>query len=180
MAQVNFDALDLPLGTPAITAKVKRISPVIDSKTGTFKTTLEIDNTSGLLKPGMFGRFNVIYGEHKDVMTVPRTAIQDLDGEQSVFTIMNDKAVKVIVTTAYENNGNTEITSGLNNDQAVVILGQAGLRVGSKVQVSEGPNPRTDEYQAELDKEAAEKAKADAEKSGDKKAGGSANQNSGA
>ena len=92
MAQVNFDALDLPLGTPAITAKVKRISPVIDSKTGTFKTTLEIDNTSGLLKPGMFGRFNVIYGEHKDAMTVPRTAIQDLDGEQSVFTIMNDKA----------------------------------------------------------------------------------------
>ena len=180
MAQVNFDALDLPLGTPAITAKVKRISPVIDSKTGTFKTTLEIDNTSGLLKPGMFGRFNVIYGEHKDAMTVPRTAIQDLDGEQSVFTIMNDKAVKVIVTTAYENNGNTEITSGLNSDQAVVVLGQAGLRVGSKVQVSEGPNPRTDEYQAELDKEAAEKAKADAEETGDKNAGGSSNKDSGA
>ena len=179
MAQVNFDALDLPVGTPAITAKVKRISPVIDSKTGTFKTTLEIDNTSGLLKPGMFGRFNVIYGEHTDAMTVPRSSIQDLDGEQSVFTIMNDKAVKVVVTTAYENNGNTEITSGLNSDQAVVVLGQAGLRVGSKVQVSEGPNPRTEEYQTELD----EKAKADtkkAEESGEKNADDAANKDSGA
>jgi len=179
MAQVSFDALDLPVDAPAITAKVKRISPVIDSKTGTFKTTLEIDNSSGILKPGMFGRFNVIYGEHKDVMTVPRTAIQDLDGVQSVYTVLNDKAVKVIITTGYENDGNTEITSGLNSDQAVVTLGQAGLRIGSKVQVSEGPNPRTPEYQAELDKKEAEKTKETSEDSGDESAD-AANKDSGA
>jgi len=178
IAQVNFDALDLPEDQKKITAKVKRISPVIDSKTGTFKTTLEIDNTSGLLKPGMFGRFNVIYGEHKDVMTIPRSAIQDLDGEESVYAIMNDKAVRLIVTTGYENDGNTEITSGLSNEHAVVVLGQAGLRAGSKVFVSEGPNPRTDEYQAELDKKAAEDAK-NADESGDKNAQDAANKDSG-
>ena len=157
VAQVRFDAIQLPNGQKTIPAKVKRISPVIDSKTGTFKTTLEIDNSSDLLKPGMFGRFNIVYGERKDVMTVPRTAIQDLDGEQSVYTVQNDKTVKVIITTGYENDGKTEISSGLNADQAVVILGQAGLRIGSKVFVTEGPNPRTPEYQAELDKKEAEK-----------------------
>ena len=158
-AQVRFDAIQLPDGQKSISAKVKRISPVVDSKTGTFKTTLEIDNSSDLLKPGMFGRFNIVYDERKDVMTVPRTAIQDLDGEQSVYTVQNDKTVKVIVTTGYENEGKTEIISGLNADQAVVILGQDGLRVGSKVLVTEGPNPRTPEYQAELDKKEAEKEK---------------------
>ena len=179
MAQVKFDALELPTKASTINAKVKRISPVIDSKTGTFKVTLEIDNSSGLLKPGMFGRFNVIYGEHKDVMTVPRSAIQDVDGEQSVYTILNDKAVKVVITTGYENAGNTEVSSGLSNEQAVVTLGQAGLRVGSKVLVSEGPNPRTPEYQVELDKKAAEKAKEEAKDSGEKNAD-AANKDSGA
>jgi len=75
-AQVSFDAFQ---NGQAITAKIKRISPVIDSKTGTFKTTLEIDNQSGNLKPGMFGRFNVVFGEHTDVMTLPRTAILEVD-----------------------------------------------------------------------------------------------------
>ena len=90
IAQVRFDAINTSNGLNTVQAKVKRISPIIDSKTGTFKATLEIENLNATLKPGMFGRFNVIFDEHKDVMTIPRTAIQDLDGEQSVYTIMNE------------------------------------------------------------------------------------------
>jgi len=170
VAQVKFDALTSDTKNPLI-AKIKRVSPVIDSSTGTFKTTLELDNAEGLLKPGMFGRFNVVFGEHKDVMTVPRTAITELDGERSVYYVIDDKAKKALLETGYENDGLVEIISGLDGTEAVVTLGQAGLRIGSKVNVVTGPNPHTPEYKLELEKLAKEKAQQDQKNSDDKNAG---------
>lgn len=158
-AQVNFDAFQ---DGQVLNAKIKRISPVIDSKTGTFKTTLELDNKDGHLKPGMFGRFKVVFDEHANVMTLPRTAIIEVDNERSVYHIIDDQAKKLIINTGYENDGLVEIMDGLNGDEAVVIQGQAGLRIGSKVNVVKGPNPRTPEYQAELDKKEKEKAEKEA------------------
>ncbi|NNM13062.1 MAG: efflux RND transporter periplasmic adaptor subunit [Gammaproteobacteria bacterium] len=173
-AKVSFDALQTEDQTPII-ASIKRISPVIDSKTGTFKTTLELDNSAGFFKPGMFGRFNVVFGEHANVMTLPRNAILELDSERSVFHIVDDKAKKIAIQTGYENNGVVEITSGLTGDEAVVILGQAGLRVGSKVNVVKGPNPRTPEYQAELDKLSKEKSDNEVQETASDTDGGDSN-----
>jgi len=75
-AQVSFDAVNTK---DNLNASIKRISPVIDSQTGTFKTTLELDNKDGSLKPGMFGRFNVVFDKRDNVLTLTRSAIQDLD-----------------------------------------------------------------------------------------------------
>jgi len=155
-AQVNFDALP---GSQHLEAKIKRISPVIDAKTGTFKTTLEINNKEGFLKPGMFGRFRVVFDERADVMTLPRTAIIEIDSERSIFHVVNDQAKKIVITTGFENDGIVEVLSGLDGTEAIVTLGQAGLRANTKVNVVTGPNPRTPEYQAELDKQEAEEAK---------------------
>lgn len=159
-ARVSFDALQSVNAQP-VYAVVKRVSPVIDAKTGTFKSTLELDNSGGNLKPGMFGRFNVVFNEHANVMTLPRTAIMELDSERSVFHVIDDKAKKIIVETGYENDGRIEILSGLTGEEAIVTMGQAGLRIGSKVNVVDGPNPRTPEYLAELEK--LEKEKRDKE-----------------
>ncbi|HET9483062.1 MAG TPA: efflux RND transporter periplasmic adaptor subunit [Xanthomonadales bacterium] len=70
--------------------KVARVSPVVDSATGTFRVTTEFHDETGALKPGMFGRIDVVYDERLDALTIPREALIDEDGETSVFVVEID------------------------------------------------------------------------------------------
>ena len=116
-------------------ATVARISPVIDPGTGTFKITVEVSDPTRRLKPGMFGRINIVYDMHPQALQVPRSAIIDEAGETSVFVVENAKAVRRIITTGYANNGNIEIVAGLTGSEKIVVVGQTGLRDGSKVSI---------------------------------------------
>ena len=116
-------------------ATVARISPVIDPATGTFKITVEVSDPSRRLKPGMFGRINIVYDMHPQALQVPRSAIIDEAGETSVFIIEDEKAVRRSIKTGYANSGRIEILDGLTGSEMIVIVGQAGLREGSKVAV---------------------------------------------
>lgn len=116
-------------------ATVARISPVIDPGTGTFKITVEVSDPTRRLKPGMFGRINIVYDMHPQALQVPRSAIIDEAGETSVFVVEDAKAVRRIITTGYANNGNIEIVAGLTGSEKIVVVGQTGLRDGSKVSI---------------------------------------------
>jgi membrane fusion protein, multidrug efflux system len=85
----------------AFDGRIQRISPVVDSATGTFRVTCEFRDDSGRLKSGMFGRLEVIYAQHQDVPTIPRAALVEEDGETAVFVVISgadaaaaDKAAK--------------------------------------------------------------------------------------
>ncbi len=116
-------------------ATVARISPVVDPGTGTFKITVEVSDPTRRLKPGMFSRINIVYDMHPQALQVPRSAIIDEAGETSVFIVEDAKAVRRIITTGYANNGNIEIVAGLTGSEKIVVVGQAGLRDGSKVSI---------------------------------------------
>ena len=116
-------------------ATVARISPVVDPGTGTFKITVEVSDPTRRLKPGMFGRINIVYDMHPQALQVPRSAIIDEAGETSVFVVEDAKAVRRIITTGYANNGNIEIVAGLTGSEKIVVVGQTGLRDGSKVSI---------------------------------------------
>ena len=116
-------------------AIVARISPVVDPGTGTFKITVEVSDPSRRLKPGMFGRINIVYDMHAQALQVPRSAIIDEAGETSVFVVEDEKAVRRIIETGYANNGQIEIVAGLTGSEKIVVVGQAGLRDGSKVSI---------------------------------------------
>ena len=116
-------------------ATVARISPVVDPDTGTFKITIEVSDPTRRLKPGMFGRINIVYDMHPQALQVPRSAIIDEAGETSVFIVEDGKAVRRPITTGYANNGYIEIVDGLTGSEKLVVVGQAGLRDGSKVSI---------------------------------------------
>ncbi len=67
---------------------IQRISPVVDSATGTFRVTCEFRDDSGRLKSGMFGRLEIVYAKHDDVLTIPRAALVEEDGETAVFVVV--------------------------------------------------------------------------------------------
>jgi membrane fusion protein (multidrug efflux system) len=132
---IDIDAL----AGQRIIAAVTRISPVVDPETGTFKITIEIRDEARRIKPGMFGRMSIVYDVHENVLQVPRSAIVEEMGNQTVFVIEDGKAVRRIVQTGYGQDGMIEVADGLSDDDAVVTVGQIGLKPDAKVSVINAP-----------------------------------------
>lgn len=72
----------------AFEGRIQRISPVVDSATGTFRVTCEFHDKTKQLKSGMFGRLEITFAKHDDVLTIPRTALIEEDGETAVFVVV--------------------------------------------------------------------------------------------
>lgn len=120
-------------------AEIVRLSPTIDRQNGTFRATAFIDNTSGRLAPGMFARFSIEYERHVDALTVPVSALVVEDEKVSVYVAENDEAVLREIAVGIEADGVIEVTAGLSEDDAVVVVGQGALRDGSRILARSGP-----------------------------------------
>lgn len=117
---------------------VLRISPVVDPATGTFKVTAEINDDSGRVKPGLFGRVRIIYDSRDSVALVAKNAVLSEDGRHAVFVVNDDQTVeRKEIEVGYEESGMMEVTAGLNPGDTVVTAGKGSLRDGAKVEVVE-------------------------------------------
>jgi membrane fusion protein (multidrug efflux system) len=113
----------------------------VDPQTGTFRAEVEVPDPTRRLKPGMFARANVVYEKRDNALQLPRSAILDADGEQSVFVVVGAKAEQRRIETGLVNNGWVEVVKGLKGDERVVVVGQAGLKTGTVVKVVDDPAP---------------------------------------
>ena len=116
-------------------ASILRISPVVDPETGTFKVTLAVKDQTQRLKPGMFGRFQIVYDKRENVLLVPRMAVLEDEVRKSVFVVEDGLARRRSVQTGYSMGENIEVTDGLTGDETVITLGQTGLKDGAEVTV---------------------------------------------
>ncbi|MEL7310178.1 MAG: efflux RND transporter periplasmic adaptor subunit [Pseudomonadota bacterium] len=120
---------------------IARISPTVDAESGTFKATVEIEDDSGRLKPGMFGRFAVIYDRQVDALLLPQDALIETQSGKIVYIVDAGVAKRVGVTTGYSWENDVAVLDGLSDGARVVVVGQAALRDGSKVRVIGDPEP---------------------------------------
>ena len=114
---------------------IERISPVVDPNSGTFKVTIEVHDPQRNLKPGMFGRVQIMYDEHKNTLMIPKEAIISEDRETSVFVVRDTAAYRQTVSVGYSNSTHTEILEGLKNGDSVVTIGQNSLKDSSRIQI---------------------------------------------
>ena len=109
-------------------ATVLRIAPLVDSKLGTFKVTLTIDNQENTLKPGMFARVALLLDSKQGVTLVPENAVIKKDGKATLFVAQNDRAKKLEVETGYTQDGWVEVITPIPNEDGVITVGQHGLK----------------------------------------------------
>lgn len=114
---------------------IDRISPVVDPQSGTFKVTAIVRDPGNKLKPGMFGRVNIIYDVHAKTLLVPKEAVMTEDKESSVFVIQDTIAFRRMVKIGYINTTHLEITDGLQVGDTIVTIGQASLKDSARVEV---------------------------------------------
>ena len=116
------------------TGVVDRISPVVDAGSGTFRVVGAFDGKSGL-RPGMFGRINVVHDQRADALTVPRAALLEENGTYAVYLVRDKKAVRTPVRLGYIDGELAEVLEGLDEGDSLVTAGKIAVRDGSAVQV---------------------------------------------
>lgn len=121
--------------------EVLRISPVVDAETGTFKVTVTFSDDSGRLRPGLFGRVQVVHDSRMNVPLVPQTALMSEDGEVAVFVARKQDggdgytAERRTVKTGYTGVAGVEILQGLGEGETVITAGKNSLRDGAAIRI---------------------------------------------
>ncbi len=118
--------------------KVDRVSPVMDSGSGTFRVVCKFENEPQL-RPGMFGRIEVVYDQRENALTVPRLALLEDEGEPAVYVVRGTTAHRVPVQLGYTNGEIAEIVAGVKEGDQIVTAGKVAIRDGSLVQVIGAP-----------------------------------------
>lgn len=119
----------------AFKGQILRVNPVVDAATGTVKVTVAMAGGQRELKPGMFGRVEVLYDRRESAVLVPKDAVLTEDAAQSVFVVDNGKAQRRPIKVGYSDSYNYEVVEGLKAGDQVVTTGQANLKDDAKVHV---------------------------------------------
>jgi multidrug efflux pump subunit AcrA (membrane-fusion protein) len=127
-------------GSREHTGRIARMSPTINERNRVLLVEADIPN-DGSLRAGAFARAVIETGQSALSATVPSSAIVTFAGLQKVLTIQAGKAVEKSVSTGRRTAEWTEILSGVNvGDQ--VVLAPGNLQSGQPVVIAgTGPAP---------------------------------------
>lgn len=117
--------------------KVERLYPTIDAATHTFKAEVVVPNADKVLRPGMYARVTVNFGDRKSVIVPDKCLVkQEGTGTRFIYVLKEDSTVSYLPVTVGRHMGTEyEIVSGLQDGDKVVVKGQAALKDGVKVNV---------------------------------------------
>ncbi len=121
----------------SFSGKVGRLYPTIDAVTHTFKAEVVVNNADKALRPGMYARVTVNFGDRRSVVVPDQCLVkQEGTGTRFIYVLQADGTVSYVpVKTGRHMGTEYEITEGLSDGQTVVVKGQAALKDGVKVNV---------------------------------------------
>lgn len=111
-------------------------SPV--QQLGLYGVTISVPAEVSGLMVGMFADVTFHTDVRDNVIVIPTQAIQNNGEIQYVYVVENGTAVYTEITTGLTGSGVTEVTSGLEDGDVLVTVGQSYLTDGSAVRVVSG------------------------------------------
>jgi RND family efflux transporter MFP subunit len=118
------------------TGKVVHLDPVIDPVTRALRAEVEVDNSQGKLRPGMFVEVIIIKEQRKGVLYVPREAVTDRGGKWVVFVLKGQRVAMKEVVPGLGDDSIVEIREGLSVGERVVTRGLETLTDQTRVRVT--------------------------------------------
>ena len=123
-------------------AVLSRVSGALDRSTRTVRAEVDLDNSAGSLRPGMFCNASIQVRSVPGAIVLPGGAVHTRfgpDGEPQtyVWVAREGTATQVLVTLGMDDGIVTEIRQGLSGSEAVISSGLFGLREGTPVEVDE-------------------------------------------
>jgi RND family efflux transporter MFP subunit len=115
--------------------RIVRLSPTINQQNRVLVVEAEIANP-GSLRPGGFARAEIVTNSGDVAVTVPANAVVTFAGIEKVITVENGKAKEKPITTGRRAETWTEVLSGINVGESVII-DPGNLQSGQPVNVVE-------------------------------------------
>ncbi len=114
---------------------VVRQSEAVDPNTRTMAVEVDISNHNYALKPGMFAAVSVIINKQENALTVPTQAIQQDASGSYLFVADSSTARRRDIKIGSEHDSRTEILSGLEKNDNIIVVGQQFARDGGPVKI---------------------------------------------
>jgi membrane fusion protein (multidrug efflux system) len=115
--------------------RIRQISPVVDTATGTVKVTVEAIDPPSMVRPGAFVSIDIVRETRPDAVLLPREAVIRELQEAYVFIANGDVAEKREVALGLEEDGAIQAISGVDPGEQVIVAGQGGLKDGSPIKI---------------------------------------------
>jgi membrane fusion protein, multidrug efflux system len=133
-AKLQVDAYDRDMKQKLARGTLTTVDNQIDQTTGTVRLRATFDNKDDSLFPNQFVNARLLVQEKRGVILLPSAAIQRSSNATFVYLIKPDSTVTVRnITEGTTEGDDSEITSGLNDGDPVVMTGADKLEEGSKV-----------------------------------------------
>ncbi len=134
--KLPVDAFDRDMKKKLASGALTTIDNEIDQTTGTVKLRATFDNSHNELFPNQFVNARLLQQEKTGVVLIPSAAVQRNSNSTYAYVVKPDSTVTVRqIKTGTSDDNNTEITSGINQGDVVVLTGVDKLIEGSKVTV---------------------------------------------
>jgi RND family efflux transporter MFP subunit len=115
--------------------QIKRLSPTIKEQNRMLMVEADVRN-DGHLRPGSFVHAEIVTNDNSMAVTVPTKAVVVFAGIEKVIIVQNGKALEKPITTGRRINEWTEVLSGVNVGESVVV-DPGNLQSGQAVQILE-------------------------------------------
>jgi membrane fusion protein (multidrug efflux system) len=129
---------------------VKRISPVVDPRSGTFKVTVGVRDRFEYLRPGLFVSVRIVTDTHEKAILIPKQAIVYDGGDKFIFAVDDTVAVRVKLQPGFEDVEYVEALADVEAGSSIIIVGQNGLKDGTRVRVVNDNQALESEASAEV------------------------------
>ena len=119
--------------------KIDLIYPTVDSHSHTFQAEVICANSDLRLRPGMFARVSLNFGDQFHVVVPDRAVQRQIGaGDLYVYILKEDGTASYSLVEIGQHFGESyEIISGIDDGATVITSGQTKLRNGIKVEVVE-------------------------------------------
>jgi HlyD family secretion protein len=135
------------------TGNLINISSIVDPVSRTFSLEFEIENSSGMLRPGMYVNTILIIDEIKNALTLPARAVVTRNNKLVVFTVRpsgrengsdntegtNTKgemtAQSVPVEIGLRKDETLQVLSGVDKKSRIIVEGNSFLEDGQKIRI---------------------------------------------
>lgn len=111
------------------------VDNAVDGSTGTIQATAVVNNDSGIIYPGLFGRARLLGRANYEAVLVPESAVNTDQDKKFVYTVSDADEIKRNYVTVGNllDNDFIVISDGLTGDERVVVNGIQRIRQANQV-----------------------------------------------
>jgi multidrug efflux pump subunit AcrA (membrane-fusion protein) len=113
--------------------RIARIAPSVTANSRTLMVEAEIENSSGVLKPGQFATIRILQARPQPAVLIPARAVQTESGVARVFVIKNGHSEQRLVQLGQTEGDLIEVKSGIAADEQVATSNLEKLSDGVAV-----------------------------------------------